>query len=207
MSTRQIPSLHPDFIEYAYTRGFFPMPHPETSEVMWFDPDPRAIIPLEGFHVSKSLKKSLRTRGYKVTFDKAFDKVVESCASREETWINEEFKAMYAEMFLRRSAHSVEVWNQKGDLVGGVFGLNFGGIFNGESMFSRETDASKIAMYFLVQTMIRANLKILEVQFLTPHLESLGAIGISKEKYHHLVEEAVKIRLPQTLDKYFKEDS
>ena len=190
MSSRQISPLHPDIIEYAYRRGFFPMPHPDTGEVLWFDPDPRAIIPLNRFHVSRSLKKSILRRGYVVTFDTQFELTVTACAARPETWITSEFMQMYREMFQRGVAHSVEVWSG-GELVGGVFGLKFGAVFNGESMFSTKTDASKIALFALVSAMKRAGMEILEVQFMTPHLASLGAQGISSVKYHEALAFAV----------------
>ena len=194
MSFRNIPALHPIYIDYAYRRGFFPMPHPDTGEVLWFDPDPRAIIPLDGFHVSKSLKKSLRTRGYTVSFDTAFQQVVLSCAQRSETWINQDFKSMYQEMYKLGVAHSVEVWLDD-KLVGGVFGLKFGGVFNGESMFSTATDASKVALYSLVKAMRIAKMTVLEVQFMTPHLKSLGAVGVSRAEYHKLIEQNVNLEV------------
>jgi leucyl/phenylalanyl-tRNA--protein transferase len=170
------------------------MPHPDTGEVLWFDPDPRAIIPLDGFHVSKSLKKSLRTRGYTVSFDTAFQQVVLSCAQRSETWINQDFKSMYQEMYKLGVAHSVEVWLDD-KLVGGVFGLKFGGVFNGESMFSTATDASKVALYSLVKAMRIAKMTVLEVQFMTPHLKSLGAVGVSRAEYHKLIEQNVNLEV------------
>ncbi|MCX6123547.1 MAG: leucyl/phenylalanyl-tRNA--protein transferase [Proteobacteria bacterium] len=199
MSSRQMSPLHPDIIEYAYRRGYFPMPHPETGEVLWFDPDPRTIIPLSQFHVSRSLKKSILRRGYTITFDTQFELTVNACAARPETWINSEFKLMYREMFQRGVAHSVEVWSG-GELVGGVFGLKFGSVFNGESMFSTQTDASKIALFALVSAMKRAEMEILEVQFMTPHLASLGAQGISSLKYHEALASAVAKEVELTKD-------
>lgn len=196
VSERQLSPLHPDIIEFAYRRGFFPMPHPDTGEILWFDPDPRAVIPLEGFHASRSLKKSMRKRGYRVTWNTAFTEVVASCASRPETWITPEFQKMYFQMYQRGFAGSVEVWSED-VLVGGVFGLMFGGVFNGESMFSTKTDASKIALYALVHAMKRADMRILEVQFMTPHLSRLGAMGVSKEEYHAAL--SVAVGLPKTL--------
>lgn len=186
MSDRLLNPLHPDIIEYAYRQGFFPMPHPETGEVLWFDPDPRTIIPLNGFHISRSLRRSRNTRGYRITIDKAFFAVVDGCADRSETWINDDFKTMYASMFARGVAHSIEVW-QGEKLVGGVYGLNFNGVFNAESMFSKATDASKLALWTLVEHMQKQGLTLLETQFMTPHLASLGAIEISKNEYHEIL--------------------
>lgn len=198
MSDRVLNPLHPDVIEYAYRRGFFPMPHPETGEVLWFDPDPRTIIPLDEFHISRSLRRSRNARGYRVSFDEAFLAVVDGCANRTETWINAEFKAMYRSMYERGVAHSVEVWHGS-DLVGGVYGLNFNGVFNAESMFSKATDASKVALWALIEEMQRQGLVLLETQFMTPHLKSLGAIEISKHLYHDILLKALS--LPVTLVK------
>lgn len=200
MSDRLINPLHPDVIDYAYRHGFFPMPHPDTGEILWFDPDPRTIIPLDQFYISKSLKRSRNTRGYRYTFDEAFMQVVDACANREETWITPGFKLMYRTMFERGVAHSVEVWRGD-DLVGGVFGLNFNGVFNAESMFSTATDASKLALWALVETMKRSGLAILEVQFMTQHLASLGAQEIPKQDYHQAL--AVALAMPVSLEKRY----
>ena len=192
MSKRQFNPLDPVVIEYAYRQGFFPMPHPTTQEVLWFDPNPRTIIPLDGLHVSRSLEKSMRKRGYQTTWDQAFDAVVRGCASRKETWINQEFMNMYHEMFVRGVAHSVEVW-KSGELVGGVFGLHFNGVFNGESMFSTATDASKVALVELVRILNVARVQLFEVQFMTSHLASLGAIEVPALDYHKTLDEALKV--------------
>lgn len=192
MSGRIVNPLHPDVIEYAYRHGYFPMPHPDTGEVLWFDPDPRTIIPLDKFHVSHSLKKSLRTRGYSATIDKDFMGVVHASANRPETWINQDFIKMYKVMHDLGLAHSVEVWSSD-ELVGGVFGLTFNGVFNAESMFSTKTDASKIALYYLVQRMKQIGLTLLEVQFMSGHLASLGAIGVPAAQYHEMLNDALKL--------------
>lgn len=192
MSDRLIDPLHPDVIVYAYRQGFFPMPHPETGEILWFDPNPRTIIPLDSFYVSKSLKRSRNTRGYRITFDKAFMGVVDGCADRDETWITDDFKKMYGAMHQRGIAHSVDVWS--GDqLVGGVLGLHFNGVINAESMFSRATDASKLALWALVEAMKTAGLTLLETQFMTPHLATLGAIEVPRDDYHLMLEKALTL--------------
>ena len=198
MSDRLIDALHPDVIIYAYRHGFFPMPHPDTGEILWFDPNPRTIIPLDNFYVAKSLKRSRNTRGYRISFDEAFSDVVEGCANRDETWITADFKRMYAAMHQRGVAHSVDVW--LGDkLVGGVLGLHFNGVLNAESMFSTATDASKLALWALVEAMQRAGLKLLETQFMTPHLASLGAVEVPRDDYHQMLE--VALTLPVRLEK------
>lgn len=194
--------LDPVVIEYAYRRGFFPMPHPESGEVLWYDPDPRAVFFLDKFHISRSLQKSLRKKGYTCTFDTAFEKVVNKCADRDETWINADFIRMYLQMFGLGKAHSVEIWSD-GELVGGVFGLCFGGVFNGESMFSTAVDASKIALFMLVEAMKNAKMHFLEVQFMTPHLASLGAEGVARDRYHALLEQAL-LNNTQLTHQHFK---
>jgi leucyl/phenylalanyl-tRNA--protein transferase len=166
------------------------MPHPETGEILWFNPDPRAVIPLDGFHMSRSLRRSIAKRGYTVTSDRAFVDVMKGCADRKETWINDTFFRAYSELHRMGFAHSIEVW--LGDeLVGGCYGVHICGIFCAESMFSRKTDASKVALKYLVGHLKERGIDLLEVQFLTPHLASLGAIEISAGAYHKLLREAL----------------
>ncbi len=167
------------------------MPHPETQELEWFRPDPRAILPLDGFHVSKSLRRRLKKNEFVATYDQQFRKVMEHCAAREETWINTEFLNAYTLLHEQGDAHSVEVW--KGDtLAGGVYGVSLGGAFFAESKFHTETDGSKAALYFLTTKLRSLNYDLLEVQFLTPHLESLGAIEIPGETYDEMLALALK---------------
>ena len=168
----------------AYAQGYFPMPNSETGEIEWYRPDPRAIFPLDGFHVSKSLRKTIRSNVYAVTYDRAFERVMRECAKRgpDETWITEEFVEAYTEMHRKGLAHSVEVWGGE-ELVGGTYGVALGGAFFAESKFHRKTDASKVALYSLVERLKATGYALLEVQFLTPHLESLGAIAIPDEEY------------------------
>lgn len=159
------------------------MAEPKTGEIYWYNPDPRAILPLELFHCSQSLRRSLRRPNYRVTSDTAFAEVIEGCASREETWISDQFKRLYTDLFQEGYAHSVEIW-EGNNLVGGTYGVTLGGAFFAESMFHRRTDASKMALYYLVQHLRRCGFHLLEVQFLTPHLRTLGAIEISGPQYH-----------------------
>lgn len=167
---------------YAYAQGYFPMPDPQTQEIRWYFPDPRAIIPLSGFHASRSLRRTLRQADFTITIDQAFTAVMEGCADRDDTWINAEFKRAYGFLHERGIGHSLEVWKSE-TLVGGVYGLALGGAFFAESMFHRVTDASKIALYHLVQHLRTCGFSLLEVQFLTPHLASLGAIEIPGDDY------------------------
>lgn len=168
------------------------MPDPKTNEICWFNPDPRAVIPLNGFHCSKSLKRTLRKVPFEITIDKAFAEVMKGCADRKETWITEEFHRAYNELHQQGYAHSLEVWLE-GQLVGGVYGVSLGGAFFAESKFHKVTDASKVALYYLVKTLNKLNFKILEVQFMIPHLKSLGAIEIPAEKYFEELKIALKM--------------
>ena len=174
----------------AYSTGLFPMPHPKTEEIEWFFPDPRAILPLNGFHCSRSLKKKMRNELFEVTIDQDFKGVMQACAEREETWINSEFIRAYGELQRMGYAHSLEVWHG-GQLVGGVYGVAIFRAFFAESMFHTKTDASKIALYHLTLALKKSGFKLLEVQFITPHLKSLGAIEISADEYLTLLEKAL----------------
>lgn len=179
------------------------MAEPKTGEIYWYNPDPRAILPLELFHCSHSLRRRLRRKNYHVTSDVAFDAVIDGCAQREETWISHEFKRLYTGLFSEGFAHSIEIWGEEG-LVGGTYGVTLGGAFFAESMFHRRTDASKMALYYLIQHLRRCGFHLLEVQFLTPHLRTLGAIEISGAQYHLQLRQALQLTprwekiLPQT---------
>ncbi|RYZ66102.1 MAG: leucyl/phenylalanyl-tRNA--protein transferase [Proteobacteria bacterium] len=182
--------LTPDLLISAYANGYFPMPHPETEEICWFHPDPRAIIPLDQFHASRSLLRSIRRKDFRVSFNECFEDVIDGCADRAETWINAEIRAAFLELHQMGHVHSVEVW--QGDrLVGGTYGLAIRGAFFAESMFHRETDASKAALLGLVTHMKQRGMTLLEVQFLTPHLQSLGALEISSDEYMERLKEAL----------------
>lgn len=187
-----ISRLPPDLLVQAYASGYFPMPDSATGEIHWYRPDPRAIFPLDGFHVSVSLKKRLKKEPFTITFDTAFTDVMKGCAARPDTWINDEFLAAYTKLHTLGIAHSVEVWNKKTQkLVGGVYGLSLNGAFFAESKFHTETDASKAALYFLVEKLRKQGFLLLEVQFMTPHLKSLGAVEISDEEYTKRLQEAL----------------
>jgi leucyl/phenylalanyl-tRNA---protein transferase len=174
--------LTPELLFSAYSQGFFPMPDQTQDGISWFRPDPRAILPLHHMHVSRSLKKVLRRQYFSITYDKAFSEVMLGCADRPETWINDEFKEVYRDMFDLGFAHSVEVW-QEGALVGGTYGVSIGGAFFAESMFYRASNASKVALYYLVERLKAQGFMLLECQFLTKHIQSLGAIEIPDKQY------------------------
>jgi leucyl/phenylalanyl-tRNA---protein transferase len=167
----------------AYEAGYFPMAM-EDGSIRWFSPDPRGILPLDGFHASKRLLRVVRSRRYSLTVNQAFRAVIEACAAdRDEgTWIDAAIQASYVALHDAGLAHSVEVWRD-GALVGGLYGVAVRGAFFGESMFHRETDASKVALHALVGRLRERGYRLLDVQWLTPHLASLGAIEIPRDDY------------------------
>lgn len=184
-------ALDPDLLLRAYAIGAFPMSDSrDAAEVFWVQPRRRAILPLDGFHLSRSLRKTLRAGPFEVTRDRAFDEVVRACAAREDTWINGEIEASYVGLFEAGHAHSIEVW-KAGALVGGLYGVSLGRAFFGESMFSRATDASKVALAWLVARLRVGGFTLLDCQFMTDHLRSLGATEISQERYLQLLGSAL----------------
>lgn len=175
--------LSPDLLLHAYAHGVFPMAaNRDTPDLHWIDPDLRGIIPLDGFHISRSLGRQLRKGDVDIRIDTAFDQVVMACAERPETWINAPLLALYQRLHHRGVAHSLEVW-QDGALVGGVFGIALGGAFFGESMFSRVPNASKVALAYLVDRLRQGGFTLFDTQFLTPHLASLGGVEIPRADY------------------------
>jgi len=192
MSGRRL-TLTPEGIELAYRHGIFPMADERSGEVLWFRPDPRAVIPLDGFHVSRSLARTLRRARFEVRVDTAFETVMRGCADRPEgSWISERFVEVYGALHRAGKAHSVEAWRDR-RLVGGVYGLALGGAFMAESMFHRETDASKVALAALVGRLSERGFTVLDVQYMTPHLESLGAVEITRREYERRLERALAL--------------
>jgi leucyl/phenylalanyl-tRNA---protein transferase len=177
----------------AYSNAIFPMWHEEIRQIGWYRPDPRAIIPLDGFHVSRSLRKVLRRGHFEIRCNTDFVGVMRACADRPEgTWISEDFVRVYGELHRLGFAHSVEAWRE-GKLVGGTYGIAIGGAFMAESMFHRETDASKVALAALVGRLNERGFTLLDVQYLTPHLESLGAVEISGDEYGRRLQRAIRL--------------
>lgn len=176
--------LEPSTLVAAYRRGIFPWPA-EGVDLLWWSPDPRAIVPLDGMHVSRRLAQRLRQQRFRVTVDADFAAVIAGCADRgdEETWITPALRAAYERLHALGWAHSVEVWTRDGALAGGLYGVAVGGLFAAESMFHTATDASKIALVALVQQCRAAGLELLDVQMPTPHLASLGAVTVSRVEY------------------------
>lgn len=165
----------------------------QADEIFWVDPRQRGVIPLTGLHVSRSLRKQVRKGGFDIRVNHDFHGTVRACADRDETWINEEIMELYATLHKMGYAHSVEVW--KGDVaVGGLYGVCLGGAFFGESMYSVGPNASKLALIWLVARMKAGGFRLLDTQFLTDHLASLGAVEISRAAYHARLEEALAVR-------------
>lgn len=187
----------PDVLLDCYRRGVFPMAENRDDPTIFLvDPDKRGIIPLDGLHISKSMRKFMRRTDMTISYDQCFNDVIFECArataDRQETWINAGIAYLYAELFKSGNAHSVEVW-QKGELVGGLYGVSIGGAFFGESMFSRATNASKLALIKLVERLNAGGYTLLDTQFITDHLRTLGAIEISREAYQQKLESALLV--------------
>lgn len=186
--------LTPELVLRAYGAGVFPMAdHAESDQVYWVDPRKRGVLPLDGFRLSRSLRKRLLRPDHRVRVDAAFEEVLDACADRPETWINGTIRTLFLQLHQMGHAHSVEVWHD-GRLVGGLYGLRLGGAFFGESMFSRMRDSSKIALAHLVARLRAGGFTLLDTQFTTPHLESLGALAVSRSCYHDLLARALACR-------------
>ncbi|KGB80494.1 MAG: leucyl/phenylalanyl-tRNA--protein transferase [Confluentimicrobium sp.] len=189
-------NLTPEVLLNAYAAGVFPMAESrDDPEVFWVDPRRRGIFPLDNFHISRSLRRRILKEEYSIRTNTDFAGVLRGCAERDETWINDIIFDLYTQLHRAGFAQSLEVW-QDGALTGGVYGVTLGGAFFGESMFSRRTDASKIALAYLVDRLRQGGFSLFDTQFLTPHLKSLGAIEISRAEYHVLLNRA----LHQTAD-------
>lgn len=188
--------LTPELIIRAYQAGIFPMAETaESDDLFWVSPQRRGIIPLDGFHVSRSLRKLLRSHPWQIRTDTDFPAVIEGCSTagtdRDSTWINPAIRRLYGQLFARGVCHTVEVWD--GDtMVGGLYGLSIGGAFFGESMFHRVTGASKVALAHLVDRLKAGGYRLLDTQFMTDHLRSLGGIEIPREDYELRLAEALR---------------
>lgn len=175
----------------AYARGVFPMA--DDGQILWFSPERRGLIPLDAsFHVPHGLRRALRRQPFELRFDTAFDEVMRGCAGREETWIDPAIHASYTGLHRLGHAHSVECWDADG-LQGGLYGVALGGAFFGESMFSRRTDASKIALVALVGRLRERGFTLLDTQWMTPHLRQFGGIEVPRAEYHRLLAAALRV--------------
>lgn len=189
-------ALTPELLLRAYAAGIFPMAETaEDPDVFWVDPEQRGILPLDGFHLPRRLARTLRQDVFDVRCDAAFEAVVRGCAEptpeRPKTWINEEIVRLYAALHRLGFAHSVETW-RGGELVGGLYGVALGAAFFGESMYSRVTDASKVALAQLVARLRLGGFRLLDTQFVTDHLQQFGAVEISRTQYHRRLTAAIQ---------------
>jgi leucyl/phenylalanyl-tRNA--protein transferase len=186
-----LPAITPDILLRAYAAGIFPMAESrDDPQIHWVDPRRRGILPLDGFHISRSLRRRLLRADWRVTADTAFAETVQACADRDETWINATIFSNYVALHQTGHAHSIEVW-EGDELIGGVYGVTLGSAFFGESMFSRRTDASKLALAYTVHRLRAGRFTLFDTQFLTPHLASLGGLEIPRGDYHRRLARAL----------------
>ncbi len=190
--------ITPDVLLRAYACGIFPMAESaDDPSLFWVEPEMRGVIPLHGFHVSSRLARTVRSDAFTVTVDTAFKAIIAGCAApqegRKDTWINKRIRDLYFGLHELGHCHSVEVW-QNGDLVGGLYGVNLGGAFFGESMFHRVRDASKVALVHLVARLITGGFMLLDTQYVTKHLLSFGAIEVPRQRYGALLDRAIAER-------------
>ncbi|WP_421868503.1 leucyl/phenylalanyl-tRNA--protein transferase [Pararhizobium sp.] len=189
------PDITPDLLLRAYSIGLFPMADSaDDPELFWVEPELRGIIPLDDFHISKSLAKTIRRAPFEIRYDTAFEQVMDGCAApapdRPTTWINAKIRSLYATLHSMGHAHCVEAW-ENGELVGGLYGVSLGSAFFGESMFSRRTDASKICLVHLVQRLRKQGFVLLDTQFTTEHLKNFGAVDVPKARYEKMLARAI----------------
>ncbi len=175
----------------AYSKGYFPMADSRSGPIWWYSPDPRAVIPLYGFKISRSLRQRVRKRTYETRIDSAFERVIYACAEREETWISEEIIQAYITLHRDGFAHSVESWHD-GVLAGGLYGVSIAGAFFGESMFCRETDSSKVALVALVEHLRKHDFLLLDSQFINDHMRQFGTVEIPRAEYLRQLRAALK---------------
>ena len=184
--------IRPALLIAAYRGGLFPMSLDHRGEIGWFSPDPRGVIPLDEFHIPKSLRRTLKKNPFEIRFNANFGEVIRGCALRDTTWISQRIRTSYEKLHELGYAHSVETWKD-GRLVGGLYGVAINGAFFGESMFSRETDASKVALCALVQRMKERGFTLLDTQWSTSHLARFGCREIPRDAYLKLLENALKV--------------
>lgn len=188
-------AITPQILLRAYAAGVFPMAESADDPALyWIEPDERGVLPLDDFHVSRSLRKSVRQKKFEIRIDTAFGEVIRACAEkrpgRKDTWINSRIISLYTQLHRINCAHSVEAW-VGGKLVGGLYGVKIGAAFFGESMFSRATDASKVCLVHLVARLRFGGFTLLDAQFVNNHLTQFGAIAVKKAEYHKLLEPAL----------------
>lgn len=183
--------IRPEHLLRAYAAGIFPMAESRgTDEIFWVDPEMRGILPLDGLHIARRLARSFRGRSFEIRIDGDFAAVLAACADRPETWISNRIRNLYSDLYRRGYAHSVEIWRED-RLTGGLYGVALGAAFFGESMFSREADASKLALIALVARLNAGGYRLLDTQFVTDHLRSLGGREIPRAAYHRRLRAAI----------------
>lgn len=188
---RPLPTITPEILLRGYAMGIFPMAESRDGpSIHWVDPRRRGILPLDGFHISRSLRRRILRSGWQVRVNTDFAGVVQGCGDRAETWINAEIYALYMALHRAGFAHSLELWEGEA-LIGGVYGVTLGAAFFGESMFSRRTDASKVALAYAVHRLRAGGFTLFDTQFLTPHLASLGGLEIPRADYHRRLKAAL----------------
>jgi leucyl/phenylalanyl-tRNA--protein transferase len=193
---RRSPGITPEILLRAYSIGLFPMAESaDDPEIFWVEPELRGVLPLDAFHISKSLAKTVKHRPLDIRFDYDFDGIIAACAEhttgRPSTWINQTIRTLYSALHRIGHAHSVEAWDGE-ELVGGLYGVSLGSAFFGESMFSRRTDSSKICLVHLVERLREKGFTLLDTQFTTEHLKTFGAIDISKDEYARMLAKAME---------------
>jgi leucyl/phenylalanyl-tRNA---protein transferase len=191
--------LTPQMLLNAYAQGYFPMADPDDGKIYWYDPDPRTILPLESFHIPRRLQRTVKQKKFEIRIDTAFEQTMRCCAEprakQDRTWINEELLELYTTLHRHGFAHSVETW-LNGELVGGVYGVSVGGLFAGESMFSRVRDSSKVALVALVDVLKRNGYILFDVQFTNDHLKQFGVVEIPRSHYKIRLEGALERQCP-----------
>jgi len=190
--------ITPEVLLKAYAAGVFPMAESAEDEALyWIDPETRGVLPLDAFHVPKRLKRTVRAGKFEIKIDHSFDKVIAACAAsdtdRQTTWINKRIRKLYAALFKMNRCHTVETW-EDGKLVGGLYGVRLGGVFFGESMFSRTRDASKVALVHLAARLIAGGFSLLDTQFTTEHLGQFGVVEVARDDYHEMLEQALSVQ-------------
>ncbi len=175
----------------AYQNGVFPMGEKNNDIINWYFPNPRAILPLKNFKISRSLKQVLKKNKFQIKINSSFNEVIKNCADRKETWVSQIIIDSYISLYKNGFAHSVETW-ENGNLVGALYGVAIGSAFFGESMYSKVSNASKIALYYLVERLKEKKFTLLEIQFLTEHLKKFGGIEIDSESYLTILKNAVR---------------
>jgi leucyl/phenylalanyl-tRNA---protein transferase len=185
-------TLTPEQVLDAYRRGIFPMGYQDAPVISWHMPEERGILPLESFHVSRSLAHVLKQGKYRLSFDTAFEAVMRKCARPDDTWITESIIAVYKTLHQQGHAHSVEIWKDD-ELAGGTYGVHIGGAFFAESKFHTATNLSKVALAELVFRLRRQHFALLDVQYWTPHLSQFGVIGVSRNDYYWKLREALRL--------------